>query len=231
MHFHFLHRNRFSKKFSLLVSMLLLTVLQVSPVRAGIIYSLNDYPGDQDGGTLSGHITVVDTAAADGLLDPSEIINWRFTLSHPTLPTLTVDSLTASNPSLSMSGSLLRIDANHISLPPAQFVFQSNIFSMSNLNATNTGYLGLIDWRRSIPGVGESYIARNGKGTPGIADDDVYWERSYLAGDPPLTLGGANPWNIASVTAVPEPTSLTLGCSVLAAMLLRRSIRKQVVSQ
>ncbi len=42
---------------------------------------------------------------------------------------------------------------------------------MSNLNATNTGYLGLIDWRRSIPGVGESYIARNGKGTPGIAYD------------------------------------------------------------
>ncbi len=100
----FLHRNRFSKKFSLLVSML--TPYRPPSISSEGRYHLqpNDYPGDQDGGTLSGHITVVDTAAADGLLDPSETSTGDSPCHTPqTLPTLTVDSLTASNPSLSMS--------------------------------------------------------------------------------------------------------------------------------
>lgn len=202
-----------------LATSLLWLVMIGSNANAGIIYNLNNFPGDQDGSTLSGHITVVDTAALDGLLDPSEIISWAFTLSNPSLPTLTVDSLVVPHPSLGMSGTFLHIDANHISLPPAPVVFQTNIFGISEINASSTGYFGLIDWRRSIPGVGESYIARNGKGTPTLADDDVYWERTYLAGDPPTTLGGANPWHIATISAVPEPPSFAL-ISVSLGMLL-----------
>ncbi len=66
-----------------LATSLLWLVMIGSNANAGIIYNLNNFPGDQDGSTLSGHITVVDTAALDGLLDPSEIISWAFTLSNP----------------------------------------------------------------------------------------------------------------------------------------------------
>lgn len=201
-----------------LTSCLLWLLMIGSNVNGGIIYSLNNFPGDQDGSTFSGHITVADTAALDGLLDTSEILSWAFTLSNPSLPTLTVDSSVIAHPSVAISGKLL-IDANHISLPPTQFVFETNIFGISEINASSTGYFGLIDWRRSIPGVGESYIARNGKGTGTLADDDVYWERTYLAGDAPTTLGGANPWHIATITAVPEPESFAL-VSVSLGMLL-----------
>ena len=45
---------------------------------AEVVYSLNNYASSQDGGTLTGSITVSDIAADDGVLVEGEILAWQF---------------------------------------------------------------------------------------------------------------------------------------------------------
>ena len=47
------------------------------PVFADIVYSLNNYPSVQDGGSLSGSIIVSDNAPDDGVLTETEILAWE----------------------------------------------------------------------------------------------------------------------------------------------------------
>ena len=54
---------------------------------AGLItYSIQNYPADQEGSTLSGSIT---TDGNLGILTATDIISWTWTISHPDLPSVT----------------------------------------------------------------------------------------------------------------------------------------------
>ena len=45
------------------------------------VYEFNNYPAEQSGSTLTGTITVSDTAPDDGLLSVGEILAWEFTMT------------------------------------------------------------------------------------------------------------------------------------------------------
>ena len=66
---------------STLVTILAMACVPLLHVRADVIYEIVDYPEEQNGWTLSGTISVLDTAKDDSLLDGAEITEWDWTAS------------------------------------------------------------------------------------------------------------------------------------------------------
>ena len=56
------------------------------PIFADSVYDLNNYPSQQGGGTLTGSITVLDSAADDGVLVEAEIVKWDFVATNSAFP-------------------------------------------------------------------------------------------------------------------------------------------------
>jgi hypothetical protein len=167
--------------------------------RADVTYSLINYPAQQAGSTLSGSITVVDTAADDGLLQAGEIVRWGFTLTKGG-NTTTVDSATTPFASLSLNGTIL-IAGTDILIPRAASAFSSNGLSLAVLPPPGSISDGRLDWQRTFSNnctTGDSYRATDLQATPTGNDDVTYWS---MNGN--FTLAGTDPWRIA--TNAPQP--------------------------
>lgn len=170
-------------------------------IQAGqITYAIQDYAADQQGSTLSGSIT---TDGNLGTLTAADIISWRWTISHPGLPTvtdsgstvLTIQGLVATNQQLLLPAPLPSFTAFDIGSNESLLLAYARPQSNPSVYEDQTGSLGGGDWLTFSP-----------------------------------HMGGTDPWVIAEVTtAVPEPSSvvlLGLGITRLLSRVWSRSSRK-----
>lgn len=179
------------------------------PVRADVTYMLINYPAQQAGGTISGSITVVDTAADDGLLQAGEIVHWTFSLTQGA-NTATVDSATTPGASMEIIG-IIMITGRDILIP------QHCGYSSLSLSQ----FVGIpdarVEWRRApaqLPFYQDYglYRADDPQGTSPSDDDVTYWWTygEYMA------LGGTDPWRIATFSGAGACCNpATGGCLVL----------------
>lgn len=184
------------------------------PVRADVTYLLNNYPAQQAGGTISGSITVVDTADDDGLLQAGEIVHWTFTLTQGA-NTATVDSATTPFATLQLYGTIL-ITGRDILIP-----LQGGYNSLSFSQLLGSIHDARVEWRRvsARPPCQCSYCkysAEDLQGTPPSQDDVTYWATDGEN----FALGGTDPWLIATNPNPPPPPGAccnpaTGGCLVL----------------
>ncbi len=188
----------------------------VTSARADVTYRLLDYPNLQQGATLSGSITVVDTAADDSLLQAAEIVHWTFTLTKGA-DTVTVDSTTQGT-TLSLNGTVV-ITPSDILLPrPLPCSSSDNQLRLADYSLSPSISGGLLNWQRTNDlfnpcNIGtDIYRASDLRGTSPSEDDVTYWQAS----GPSLVLGNPDPWRIATATpygACCNPTNG--GCVVL----------------
>ena len=181
------------------------------PVFADSVYDFNNYPSEQDGGTLTGSITVLDTAADDGVLVEAEIVDWDFVATNPAFPLLSPIAGSSVAPVLgsSVQVSNISIDDDFITIgtPSDGLDHRLSLIEFSG----SDGDQGRLTWRRT-PDLEDYFVHVTEHCTP-IADPtdpmavcfaDFHlrlWQTS------PASLGG-DPWVIA--TKVPEPTTLIL---------------------
>ena len=170
--------------------------------RADVTYSLINYPAQQAGGTLSGSITVVDSAADDGLLQAGEIVRWGFTLTNGG-NTTTVDSVTTPFASLSLSGTVLLVGTDI--LIPRPISSGSNRLNLAVLPPPGSISDALLSWQRSVISnpcnSQDGYRATDLQATPPDNDDVTYWSTTGTY----FSLGGTDPWRIATNPNAPRP--------------------------
>lgn len=174
------------------------------PASADLEYQFVDYPDLQNGHTLSGLLTLSDSAADNGFLTNEEILDWNFAVTGPR----TYGSSKVAD-SFVISGEVL-IDTESIKI-----VFpeedDTNAFDLTDNSGGPTLRYQLVN---DIDGVGIIDLY----GSTENGSNDEAWQ--FFGG----TLGGSvtEGWVIA--TAVPEPSShlLLLGGCLLTALRGRR---------
>jgi PEP-CTERM motif len=168
-----------------------------------ITYSIQNYLADQDGTTLSGTIT---TDGMIGDLAESDILSWSYTMTPPTGAPVTASS-SFPQAGLELDGSVV---ASATSITIA-------VPSAGSYNALNFG---------SDIGPGSSFVEYYRGTTSG-----TYYRAGatglggWTTNDP--AMGGTDPWVIAEVSSVPEPSSLTLAGSSTACGLAFAVARKR----
>jgi hypothetical protein len=176
------------------------------PACADRIYSLNNYPTEQDGGTLMGSITVVDTAPDDGILEQAEVLAWNWSATNGPLH-FTANS-TEENAFFGTEGSASITETNILLAGPGSFF----------LGAENSERTVLLDYIRPAASSPQYYASQD------FLDLLQFAWFTFPAND---ALGG-DPWVIA--TLVPEPASITLITSAglaIGVALARRGRRRR----
>lgn len=180
------------------------------PTHAARIYNIVDYPDLQNGHTVSGTITVSDSAPEDGLLTTEEILDWEWEVSDGL--EVTPGQMHPTEPDSSSFTEVLGIEID------SQGVYFSHelgqIFKLQiNTNTNSRGYnTHDLAWLSGFPDFSSLYAFS------GIIGGDmltVAWVTDLPA--------SPDRWLIA--TSVPEPSGLALSCCVIAyaaAMLRRR---------
>jgi len=184
----------------LLASLSLVLTFCHSPARgSSITYNLQSYLPLQNGYTLSGTIT---TDGTIGTLTSSDITAWSFEFTLGS-----ASSGFASGPSSSSAyvTGLIATDSALILPQP------SGGGSVDDLELSALSQYALVYWSRhgtNSPGVsGDLYVADD----DALINSGNLWEASNANSNAPgISLGGINPWIIATTAAVPEPGSLTL---------------------
>jgi len=191
------------KTFSVAVVFLLCT-----QVRAQLIYDLVDYSSLQNGWVLNGSVSVLASAPDDGTLNTAEIISWNW---KATKGSLTVEgSSTGISPS---AFSTANITATNILLGA------NSSFILTNDIPPDPGFgfsQGLHYSRYTDPfdgQTGSQYLAQ--KPSTGF---NPMWNSMDV------NLGG-DPWVIAEIAPVPEPTSFAMFGVALVGMTRRRRQR------
>ena len=149
-----------------------------------ITYTIQNYPADQNGASLAGTIT---TDGAIGNLAIADILSWSWTITPAGGTATTVSSSDALT---------------------AVIIFESVVASRSSI---------------TLAGNANNAFALTQSDTSGDVFNDLDYERfvgeeqqyvGQLTGDVWVTrnpvMGGTDPWVIAEVATVPEPTSLRL---------------------
>jgi hypothetical protein len=174
-------------------------VLLAAPARADRVYAFNNYPADQDGGTLSGSITVLDSAPDDGVLNIGEVVGWNWTASNDPV---SVSAHSAEDGAFfSPGGAGVTITETDILLAD-----QASL----QVGVENPGHSAALSYFKNVlsPTI---YSAEE--------DSQFVWITSPAAD----ALGG-DPWVIA--TFVPEPGTVTLLVSALLAISLITACRR-----
>jgi PEP-CTERM motif len=167
------------------IALALILSLRVSGgASAGSInYSIQNYPADQNGASLSGFIM---TDGVIGNLAAADILSWSWTVTPAgEMPfTLSSDEMGSQ---VSIAGSVV---ASSTEITIAEPLVPLNSLSLENITPG-----GELDYNRPGPGFGQ-YV--------GAGPDDVFWNNLSPA------MGGNDPWIIATASAVPEPSTLTM---------------------
>jgi PEP-CTERM motif len=183
------------------------------PGEAGpITYTIQNYPADQNGATLSGSIT---TDGVIGNLAGTDILSWSWTITPSGGTPFTFSSSEAGAETF-LQGTLVA-SASTITMPATGFANdgENNLDLGTSDNATLLGYA-----RENTNG-----------GVLGVYDGRISSGNVWSTVDP--AMGGTDPWVIAVAgAAVPEPSSvllLTLGTAgvLLSRGTLWRSRRKR----
>lgn len=167
-----------------------------SVAHADLVYDFYNHPLDQNGHSLSGTITTTDTAHADGSLTAGEVISWSWSTS-------------GSNP---ISGSSSDLNSSTlingwVSISPTEITLaQPNIMSQEQYGLVLSGSAGRLIWVRDEDGFG---------GFTELFEAQGSWQ-SYSPG-----MSNTDPWLVATVSTVPEPSS-GLALLALVGYCLRR---------
>jgi len=179
-----------------------------------ITYSIQNYPADQNGATLSGTITtdgvIGNLAQGDFLSGSGDILSWNWTITPVGGTPFTVTSSDAGSLTV-VEGSLVA-SASEITMAGV-LAGAPNDFSSQGSNPE-----GDLEWNREVSG--GTYF--------GEAGTFAFW----FTGNP--SMGGTKPWVIA-VASVPEPSTLTLaGLGAISGLVYslarKRRARCKVVS-
>jgi len=177
-----------NRLFAAPILILLLNI--VTPANADLVYEFVNHVGDQNGQTITGTITTVDTAVNDGYLRSNEVVSWQWSVSGPNASSVTN---TSANATISIQGDVL-INSNQISLPEPN-IMSEETYSIELGN--NSG--GRVSWYR------EDQF--------GIPYEFYQGANAWSTTSP--TMSNTNPWQVATITAVPEPNSLWLAASLI----------------
>jgi hypothetical protein len=183
---------------------LLVLLLVCGNARADIVYNLVSYPGDQGGWTLSGSITTDGTlgylTATSPAFDVPAIKSWTWTAS------LGNNSVTFSStdPSatLNLYGTLIATPTELL-LPFPTLALQSTYNSEELWLYGETELLRWVRVNNNPPPI-VSY------GPPGYWEDYRASDGVYLWNNPSPSMGGGDPWLIAQVAQLPEPSGLVI---------------------
>jgi PEP-CTERM motif len=158
-----------------------------------ITYSIQNYPSDQQGATLSGTIT---TDGVVGNLAATDVLSWSWTITPLGGTSFTLSSSDAGT-EVFLQGSIVASPSSITIAAPTPSptgAANSNAFALS----TNPGgsVTAFLEYERPAA-IGLSYTGVTPLG-------GLIW------GAENPTMGGLDPWVIATAGSVPEPTSLTL---------------------
>ena len=176
----------------------------VSIAHGDLIYTIQDYPAFQNGHSLSGTITTLDTAPDDGLLMSPEIVDWSFSVTGPNgfslfkminnLPEVT-GVVNISPTEITIGWPLQDPSVNEFQLAGApgggqflRYLFVNDIFGA---------------------GTFEQYEAHD-------ANNSEAWQTFPAINQ----LGGGQAWVIATAVAVPEPSPVILLASLSLPMII-----------
>jgi PEP-CTERM motif len=173
-----------------------------------ITYTIQNYPADQNGATLSGTIT---TDGAVGTLATTDFLSWSWTITPPGETPLTLSSSDAGAQVFLFPGSVLVASQSAITIAPRQDSIDGSSFALESLSQGGE-QLSSLEYDRPGSGGGPSfYSARNNEGA------DIWFTQNPA-------MGGTDPWVIALAgSAVPEPSSILLLSLGTAGVLLIRS--------
>jgi hypothetical protein len=171
-----------------------------------ITYAIQNYPADQQGATLSGTIT---TDGVIGTLAATDILSWSWTITPAGGTPSTVTSSDAGAEAFSV-GSIVA-SQSAITIAPTGSTDDSALA----LDVVERERLisGLLYDRPGISGMPSTY--------DGTDDDSVVWNT------PNPAMGGTDPWAIAEVATVPEPSSLTLAALAVTCAVALGEARKR----
>lgn len=184
-------------------------ILSLQSAYASRTYNFIDYADAQNGHTLSGSIVTVDSAADDGVLSNSEIVDWNFTVQGPLSYSVSSDESTSLAP---ITG-LVNISSTSITLPfpevdpginALSFAASTSMRELDYFRISDQFFVGFLGIYRS------SLNANNTAGRAWEIDVDL------ISGG----LGGNDPWVIATI--VPEPATLTLAVPLLLSQIFFR---------
>ena len=172
-----------------------------------ITYTIQNYPADQNGATLSGTIT---TDGAVGTLATTDFLSWSWTITPPGETPLTLSSSDAGAQVFLFPGSVLVASQSAITIAPRQDSIDGSSFALESLSQGGDVLSGL-EYDRPGNGGGPSfYSATNNEGA------DIWFTQN-------AAMGGTDPWVIALAgSAVPEPSSILLLSLGTAGVLLIR---------
>jgi hypothetical protein len=190
-------------------SLAVLIVLPRVATAGDITYTIQNYPADQQGATLSGTIT---TDGVIGNLAPTDILSWMWTITYPGGTPFTLSSSDAGT-QVVLLGSIVASQSSLTIGAPAPGGF--NAFDLYAPEANSSTAI-LSYARNSI----------SGSPTPNIYEGSIV-DESWLTY--PQTLGGLDPWVIARVaSAVPEPSGVVLLSLGVAGLLLGRTSSRSI---
>ena len=169
-----------------MAAMLILLVLPQIAEAGDITYSIQDYPADQNGATLSGTIV---TDGTIGDLAATDISSWTFTITP-------VGGSPFTYSSSDTGGSTMLL---------GQVVASQTDITIASANAQTSNTLRFSIQRAARNELEYTRILDGTNQYTGGADDKIVWSTS----DP--NMGGTDPWVIATAGSVPEPSSLIFG--------------------
>ena len=179
---------------------LAVTLIASGSSRADLIYTFSNHLSDQSGHTLFGTIRTTDTAPNDGSLLANEILGWSFTMTGPNA----TSASSTDQSSYTIVNGDVSISATEITLA-APNVMSSDIYSLIIGSGT-----GRVVWYRE-----DDFGATN----------DLY-EATGAWSTPFPSMSNTDPWQIATLQVVPEPSSFSIiGIAGLAWIGIRRKRR------
>jgi hypothetical protein len=172
-----------------------------------ITYSIQNYPADQQGATLSGTIT---TDGVTGNLTGTDILSWSWTITPAGGTPFTLHS-TDTGSATTLVGQLVASATTITMANPAQG--SVNDFDLASLNSSGELTADLAYSRIPSPGANQ-YLALTPAG-------GIIWANSHPA------MGGTDPWVIAVVaSSVPEPSGVVLMSLAISGLLLGRNLHR-----
>jgi hypothetical protein len=181
------------------------------PGEAGqITYAIQNYPADQQGATLSGMIT---TDGAIGTLAATDILSWSWTITPPGGTPYALSSSDSGAEVFLNFGAIVIASPTAITVPSGLDTSDDASFVLGALDAQGNTVADLFY---------EHYEANNPAGLvsiySGVTSTNAGARAIWLTSNP--AMGGTDPWVIAQVATVPEPSSLTLAASAVACAIV-----------
>jgi hypothetical protein len=175
-----------------------------------ITYAIQNYPADQQGASLSGTIT---TDGVTGTLAATDILSWSWTITPAGGTPFTLSSSEAGAQVFIFPGSVVSASQSAITIAPRQDSIDGSSFALDSVNGGGNVVSNLEYDRPGNQGGPSGYVGM-------IQGADV-WSTQNPA------MGGTDPWVIAKVATVPEPSSLTLAALAVTCAVALGGARKR----